>query len=264
MTINDTIAVTDFHGAGNLHGDSSPIESGWEHQVRAASLIHKILQTRTVNSHVKGVGARHTEAGRIGAGREETDGETCQLACGGLRRFVGFLFVGGHHDFFGEHLLEGVMKTAGAGCVQGAKIEANGLDFFDAESGEKPLRKAARGGEQERKGKEESTKRTSPDEAPASGKNACEEGRARFNRGEICSKPRQGDVGIRFGDGGRAIEGSEVRAHAQSGGREGFRADAASGARSNVSLEFGGLERRKLVVDIGAQSVVSGAVHETS
>jgi hypothetical protein len=31
-----------------------------------------------------------------------------------------------------------------------------------------------------------------------------------------------------------------------------------------VSLKFGGLERLKLVVNIGALSVVSEAVHETS
>jgi hypothetical protein len=257
-------AIADFHGAGDVHRNCGAIERGRKDQVGAASLIDEILQTGTVESQVKGVGAGNVEVGAIGASREDSNGETGELAGRRLRRLIGSRLVYGHHSLFGEYLLQGVMKAVRSRRIERTEVKVDRLDSFDAEGGEESLGKAASGGEQERKANQKNGEGSSPGEAPAGREYPSEKWGVGFERGEICPKPRESDLGIRFGERRRPVKGGEMSRDAQRGGRKGASARAADRARSHVSLEFGGLDGFELLIMIGAQGVVSGAVHETS
>src|SRR6516162_10066994 len=156
------------------------------------------------------------------------------------------------------------MKAARSRRVERTEVKIDSLNFFDAEGRQEPLREAAGGGEQERKANQKKGQGSSPGQAPAGREYTSEKWGIGFERGEICPKPRESDLGIRFGERRRPVKGGEMSTDAQRGGRKGSSARAADRARSHVSLEFGGLDGFELVIMIGAQGVVSGAVHETS
>jgi len=262
--LNRATAIVDFNGARDVHGKRGAIERRWEDQVGTTSLVEEILQTGAVQGEVKSVGTGYVKSWVVGSSGEDSDGETHKLAGRSLGGLIDSRLLYGHYSFFGEHLLQGVMKAARSRRVERTEVKINRLNSFDAEGREESLGKAASGGEQERKANQKNGEGSRPGEAPAGREHTSEKWGIAFERGEICLKPRESDLGIRFGERRRPVEGGEMSTDTQRGGRKGASARAADRARSQVSLEFGGLDGFELVIMIGAQGVVSGAVHETS
>ena len=262
--LNRTTAIVDFNGARDVYGNRGTLERRWEDQVGATSLVEELLETGAVQGEVKSVGAGNVEGWVVGSRGEDSDGETHELAGGSLGGLIDSRLLYGHYSFFGEHVLQGVMKAARSRRVERTEVKIDRLNSFDAEGREESLGKAASGGEQERKANEKNGEGSSPGEAPAGREYTSEKWGIGFERDEICLKPCESDLGIRFGERRRPIQGGEMSADTKRGGRKGVSTRPAGRARSQVSLEFGGLDGFELVIMIGAQGVVSGAVHETS
>jgi hypothetical protein len=148
------------------------VKRGGEDQVSTAGLVDEILQTGAVQAQVKSVGAGHVEAWAFGASGKDSNRETRGLGGGSLRGLFGSRLVGGHHNLFREHLLEGVMKAACPRCVERTEIEVHGLNSFDAEGSQEPLGKAAGSWEHKRKANQKSGQGSGPGRTPTGGEYA--------------------------------------------------------------------------------------------
>ena len=165
--LNSAAAIVDFNGARDVYGNRGALERRWEDQVGATSLVQEILQTGAVQGEVKSVGAGNVEGWVVGSSGENSDGETHKLAGGSLRGLIDSRLLYGHYSFFGEHVLQGVMKAARSRRVERTEVKIDSLNSFDAEGRQEPLGKAASGREQERKANQKKGQGSLPGEAPA-------------------------------------------------------------------------------------------------